>query len=139
MDITLIAAIITGVIGAISALAGFYLKYWLDRKSEQEKRNFELKSRIYIDLLRTLLIDFFADNDQAKMRDELHKILSEAYIVAPDFVIEKLRKIFVDGTQETGKIKLADCTDLVMSLRKDLLKDTTLSSKDHFFLSLDKK
>ena len=101
-----------------------------ERNKERDKVN-EDKRKIYIEIsgiLQTLLVD----ENEKEASIQINKLLGEAYIIAPDQIILGIKHISEDKIGN-DKIKGENITKLILSLRKEIVKDSKkLKPEDHF-------
>ncbi len=120
--------------GAVGGLVVSIANYFLSERSRRKTREFEIKKEIYVKLSRALK-QFEVDKDEHKVVKEVHEILAEAYMIAPDNVILGIKKIWEDK-QENNKIKGSNIVALISSLRGDLMSSTNLKEEDFFILEM---
>jgi len=121
----------------LGGVSGSYLTYFLNEKSKKESRDYNIKVGIYSELSRVLK-EFESDqiNEDACVK-EIHKILSKAYMVAPDKVILGIKKIWED--KSGNKLKGENITSLILNLRRDIISNTKLTNEDYFYLMIPKE
>lgn len=116
----------------LGGLVGYFIKYILDKWSKKETRDYEIKLKIYQKLSRALFNFRIERINQHEFIREIHNIMADAYMVAPDKVIRG-----IIGLQKTpGKFEVKDIADFTMELRKDLIPDTDLKGDEYAFFKL---
>jgi hypothetical protein len=130
MEFNYIIKIIPLLVGG--GIAGYFIKYLLDKKSESETRIFQDKKDHYRTLI--LCIKSLSEDESKHMKLLLFEYMF-LWLYAPDNVINSANKLLL-GLKNNSDLKKIDKNilgELIVNIRLDMGIKTNLKSNDLYF------
>ena len=117
------------IISALIGIIGYFVKFFFDRRNLEIRR----KEERYIGMLKAIY-GFYVESENKKLKQKFIDELNLAYLYASDEVIRSaqrfLEAIKVKPVPSTDEEKKNALGNLVISMRKDLKKRTSLKPSD---------
>jgi hypothetical protein len=131
-----ILVIVIPVISAIISVISVFINFSLNKKAKRDDAIFKYKEEKYGNLI--VLIQGFLDNDNKNRTETQKKFFEEQYkswlyasdevIIAEKNMVEKLKSL------KQGETTISDIAgELIITMRKDMLKNTNLKPSDFQF------
>ena len=131
----LVVQILTLFFGGLS---GYFVKYYLDKKSESESRAFNDKREHY----RNLILCLKSMREGGDSTDFFFFEYSFIWLYAPDNVIRAANKL-VEKLRESKRLSSDDQSlvgDLLVQIRRDIgFASTSLNANDYIYVSNDQQ
>lgn len=118
----------------VSSLITIFVSNALTNRRKDKEKDYETKMKVYVEV-SNVLNRFMVNKNEKRTVAEIHKILGELFMIAPDKVIYGIRRIWEDKHLD-NKVKGDNIAKLWLEMRKDLIPNTKLTIDDFFNLDL---